>query len=101
MLRKAGESAVAATAKLDRLSESNKNELLYQQANINYNDLPNWQKRGIGLYWESYQKEATNLQTGEKVFATRRQIKVDMELPIQDHYSQFVRDFILREHPDR
>ncbi|ALF53889.1 guanylyltransferase [Nostoc piscinale CENA21] len=100
MLRKAGESAVAATEKLDRLSVSDKNELLYQQANINFNNLPNWQKRGIGLYWESYQKEATNPQTGEKVLAMRRRIKVDMDLAMKDDYSKFVRDIVLREHPD-
>jgi tRNA(His) guanylyltransferase len=100
MLRKAGESAGTATEKLDRLSVGDKNELLYQQANINFNDLPSWQKRGIGLYWESYQKEATNPQTGEKVFASRRVIKVDMELSMKDDYSNFVRELVLREHPD-
>jgi tRNA(His) guanylyltransferase len=100
ILRKAGENAGTATKKLDRLSVSDKNELLYQQAKINFNDLPSWQKRGIGLYWESYQKEATNPQTGEKVFATRRHIKVDMELSMKDDYSNFVRDLVLREHPD-
>jgi tRNA(His) 5'-end guanylyltransferase len=21
---------------------------------VNFNDLPNWQKRGSGLYWEDY-----------------------------------------------
>ena len=100
MLRKAGESAGTATEKLDRLSVGDKNELLYQQANINFNDLPSWQKRGIGLYWESYQKEATNPQAGEKVFAMRRQINVDMELSMKDDYSNFIRNLVLREHPD-
>ena len=79
---------------------SGKNELLYQQANINFNDLPNWQKRGIGLYWELYQKEATNPLTKEKVLATRRRIKVDMDLPMKDGYNKFIRELVLREHPD-
>ncbi len=48
---------------------------------------------------ESYQKEATNPRTGEKVLATRRRIKVDMELSMKDDYSNFVRDLIVREHP--
>lgn len=100
MLRQAGESAVAATEKLDRLSVSDKNELLYQQANINFNDLPSWQKRGVGLYWESYQKEAINPLTGEKVLAKRRRIKIELELPMKDDYSNFIRDLVLREHPD-
>lgn len=99
-LRKDGESAVSATEKLHRLSVSDKNELLYQQAGINFNDIPNWQKRGIGLYWESYQKEAVNPVTEEVVFAIRRRIKVDIELPMKDDYTKFVRELVLREHPD-
>ncbi len=100
-LRKGGENPGAATEKLDRLSVSDKNELLYQRANINFNNLPNWQKRGIGLYWESYQKEGLNPMTGEKVLATRRRIKVDMDLAMKDDYSKFVRELVLQEHLDR
>ena len=98
MLRKDGESPVTATEKLDKLSVSDKNELLYQQAGVNFNDLPNWQKRGVGLYWESYHKESINPLTEEKVLAKRRKIKIDMELPMKDDYSEFVRNLILREH---
>jgi tRNA(His) guanylyltransferase len=97
MLRRAGASAIAATEKLDKLSMSDKNELLYQQAKINFNDLPNWQKRGTGLYWELYQKEANNPSTGEQVIATRRRVKIDMELPMKDAYSDFVRGLIFGE----
>jgi tRNA(His) guanylyltransferase len=100
MLRKNGESAGAATEKLDRLSVSDKNEMLFQQANINFNDLPTWQKRGSGLYWESYKKEGTNPMTEEKVFAIRRRIKADIELPMKEDYSEFVRELVIREHPD-
>jgi tRNA(His) guanylyltransferase len=100
MLRKAGDRAEVATGKLDRLSVGDKNELLYQKANINFNDLPSWQKRGMGLYWEAYQKESTNPQTGAQVLAMRRRIKVDLELSMKDDYSHFVRDLVLREHPD-
>jgi tRNA(His) 5'-end guanylyltransferase len=99
-LRKDGATAETATEKLDRLSVGDKNELLYQQAGINFNNLPNWQKRGVGLYWESYQKKATNPSTGEDVFAVRRRIKVDMELPMKNDYSEFVRDLVLQAHPD-
>ncbi len=97
-LRKEGEGARSATKKLHRLSVADKNELLYQRAGINFNDLPNWQKRGIGVYWESYQKEALNPKTEEVVFTMRRQIKVDMELPMKDEYSQFIKNLIEKEH---
>jgi hypothetical protein len=32
--------------------------------------------------------------------ATRRRIKIDMELPMKDDYSVFIRDLLLREHPE-
>ncbi len=96
-LRKEGEEARAATKKLHRLSVSDKNELLYKQAGINFNDLPNWQKRGVGVYWEYYQKEALNPQTKELVSVTRRRIKIDMELSMKDDYSQFIRNLVTKE----
>lgn len=49
MLRKEGASVKEATALLEGKSVAWKNEFLYQRG-INYNDLPSWQKRGIGLY---------------------------------------------------
>ncbi|NEO86577.1 MAG: guanylyltransferase [Spirulina sp. SIO3F2] len=100
LLRKTGATAGAATAKLDRLSVGDKNELLYQQAQLNFNDLPNWQKRGVSLYWETYQKAATDPRTQEPVSATRRRLKVDLELPMKDEYSEFVRALVMRSHPD-
>lgn len=97
-LRNKGETATTATKKLDKLSISQKNELLYQQAGLNFNEVPNWQKRGVGVYWESYQKEGINPITGEHTNAIRRQLKVDMELPMKDNYSEFIRQLVLLEH---
>ncbi|MFW9994665.1 MAG: hypothetical protein ACFFD4_21665 [Candidatus Odinarchaeota archaeon] len=34
------------------MSIAGKNELLFQKRGINYHNLPNWQKRGVGLYWK-------------------------------------------------
>lgn len=48
-LRKEGMSKRRATSMLEGMQVSSKNELLFQRG-INYNDLPNWQKRGIGVY---------------------------------------------------
>jgi tRNA(His) guanylyltransferase len=93
-LRKEGRSAIAATEDLAGLTISNKNELLYQRAGVNFNDLPNWQKRGIGLYWQDYQKEAINPKTGENSLATRRRVKVDLELPMKEEYSEFIRALV-------
>jgi tRNA(His) guanylyltransferase len=57
---------------------------------INFNDLPNWQKGGIGLYWEEYEKEGFNPITKENTFIKRRRIKRDLELPMKDAYSIFI-----------
>ena len=71
------------------LSVAQKNELLFQ-VGINFNDVPLWHKRGIGLYWETYEKPAYNPQTGEPVTAVRRRLQVDYELPMKERYSAFI-----------
>lgn len=93
LLRKQGQTVKTATAQLEGMSVAAKNELLFQNG-VNFNDLPTWQKRGVGLFWETYQKPAQNPQTGEEVFATRRQIKVEMELPMRDQYSEFIKKLL-------
>jgi hypothetical protein len=45
-----------------------------RQRGINFNDLPLWQRRGAGLYWQRYQKTGTNPLTQEVVSTTRRQL---------------------------
>ncbi|MCA9657152.1 MAG: guanylyltransferase [Myxococcales bacterium] len=90
-LRRAGASKGAATAAVEGRSTAAKNELLFREAGINFNDLPRWQRRGSGLYWETYAKAATNPKTGEAVTASRRRIRRDTELPMKDAYSDFVR----------
>ena len=82
-----------ATEYLARKSVAEKNELL-SQAGTNFNDVPLWQKRGTGLYWENYEKDAVNKLTGEKVGAARRRIRIDTELPNRDEYSEFIRQFL-------
>ncbi|MFX1533271.1 MAG: tRNA(His) guanylyltransferase Thg1 family protein [Promethearchaeota archaeon] len=93
-LREQGETVNAATETLRGMSVADKNELLFQKRGINFNDIPNWQKRGVGLYWEIYEKQAFNPKTGEEVIAERRRIKIDMNLPMKDQYSSFIRSII-------
>ncbi|HIK03981.1 MAG TPA: guanylyltransferase [Trichormus sp. M33_DOE_039] len=88
-LRRDGKSATQATHMMNGLSVADKNEILFQHG-INFNQLPNWQKRGVGLYWEEYQKEGFNPITGESVPAFRRRIRQDLDLPMKDEYSQFI-----------
>jgi tRNA(His) 5'-end guanylyltransferase len=92
-LRQDGLSAQAATAQLVGTSVAGKNELLFQHG-VNFNDLPRWQKRGVGVYWETYAKPGWNPQTQTEVTARRRRLKVDLELPMRDAYSAFVRELL-------
>ncbi len=92
-LRRDGKSVKQATAALSGLSVAAKNELLFQHG-VNFNDLPNWQKRGVGLYWETYMKDAVNKKTGEAVTAERRRIVRNLELPMRDEYDRFIRGII-------
>jgi tRNA(His) 5'-end guanylyltransferase len=92
-LRKERLSQAAATAQLSGLSIAQKNDLLFAHG-INFNDLPAWQKRGMGLYWEEYDKPAKNPLTGADVTARRRRLKKDFKLPMKEAYSEFVRGLI-------
>ena len=89
MLRKTGASMNASTERLVGMSVADKNELLFQ-GGINFNDLPSWQKRGIGLYWEDFEKTATNPMTGEPVRAVRRRLRAELDLPMRDAYDELV-----------
>jgi tRNA(His) 5'-end guanylyltransferase len=95
LLREQGQTMQQATEKLVGMSVSDKNELLFHNG-INFNDLPTWQKRGSGVYWEEYEKPAQNPLTGEDVVATRRCLKRDLNLPLKDSYVEFIHDLIRR-----
>lgn len=93
LLRKQGCSKTEATHQLSGRSIAEKNEILFQ-ADINFNDLPLWQKRGVGLYWKGVVREAINPQTKEKTQATRNQLFVDAELPLKDKYEDLIMNIL-------
>jgi tRNA(His) 5'-end guanylyltransferase len=88
-LRQAGHSRQQATAALDRASTADKNEMLFGHG-INFNDLPTWQRRGIGLSWETYGRPGYDPVRRIEVTATRRRIAVDRELPMKAAYRDFL-----------
>jgi tRNA(His) guanylyltransferase len=94
LLRKQGESENAASERLLRLSVADKNELLFSPANINFNDLPAWHKRGSGVWWRDVEKVGLNPKTGEQVTAIRRRLCRDLNLPMRDEYDAFIRQRI-------
>jgi tRNA(His) guanylyltransferase len=93
VLRNAGKSVGDATAVLRGASKADKNELLFRHG-INFNDVPTWQRRGAGVYWEEFQKEGVNPITQVRTVATRRRIRVDEELPMGDEYARFLGAFL-------
>ncbi|WP_442508396.1 tRNA(His) guanylyltransferase Thg1 family protein [Novipirellula sp. SH528] len=92
-LRKDGFSEQQATKKLLGKSVSQKNELLFQYG-INFNDIPSWQRRGVGLYWGNYAKTSINPMTKTETVARRKRIQTDYELPMKSDYGIFVESII-------
>jgi tRNA(His) 5'-end guanylyltransferase len=92
-LREEGLPADKAHQRTAHLSTAEKNELLFERG-INFNSLPAWQKRGVGLYYEDRQKQAVDPRTDQSVVTSRRRIKVDMALPIKNDYGRFVRSLM-------
>lgn len=94
-LRKDGRSARQATRDMYRTSVSDKNELLFARG-INFNDVPAWQRRGVGLWFESFEKAGHDPVADIPVTVTRRRVRVERELPMRDAYRTFVRDLLMR-----
>ena len=69
-----------ATSVLTGKGNDFKHELLYMHG-INYNDLPNWQKRGVGFYFDEKLVKGYNLKEKKEVETTRRILRADYELP--------------------
>lgn len=97
MLREQGHSASKAASQLNGLSIAAKNELLFQYG-TNFNDHPQWQRRGVGLYWEKFDKQGVNPKTGKTETAKRRRIKRNLELPMRDEFSAFVKSLLAEGH---
>lgn len=93
LLRGKGQSVQQVTNYLHGRTVAEKNELLFQHG-INFNALPNWQKRGVGLYWESFEKEGFNPIKKEAITTVKRRLRIDEHLPIRDGYSQFIDEFL-------
>ncbi|QXV61087.1 tRNA(His) guanylyltransferase Thg1 family protein [Amycolatopsis sp. TNS106] len=93
ILRKAGKSATEAGAVLDGASVSEKNELLFAHG-VNFAEVPAWQRRGVGLYWESHERTGFDPVREVEVSATRRRVRVDRELPMKDEYRTFLGELL-------
>lgn len=93
MLRQEGMSVKDATEMLEGKSVSFKNELLFSRG-INFDKLPSWQKRGVGVYFSAFEKEGMNPKTQQKTTTTRTELKVETELPLGSEYGDMVLSFL-------
>lgn len=97
-LRNEGVNARDATAQMLGLSVSDKNEFLFARG-TNFNDLPAWQRRGAGVLWREFDKEGVDPRSGESRTARRRELHVELELPMKDAYSEFLRSVFATGEP--
>ncbi|MGY6657594.1 tRNA(His) guanylyltransferase Thg1 family protein [Amycolatopsis sp. TRM77291] len=93
ILRKAGKSASEAGAALEGTGVSEKNELLFAHG-VNFAEVPAWQRRGVGLYWESYERTGFDPVRRIEATATRRRVRVDRELPMKGEYRAFLGELL-------
>jgi tRNA(His) 5'-end guanylyltransferase len=92
-LRRQGLDDHAATKQLEGVSVAARNELLFTHG-INFNELPTWHRRGIGLYARDQETTGVDPRDGSAVTLTRRVVVTDLELPMKDAYDAFVRAIV-------
>ena len=73
-LVQSGESETKATQLLKGMKDADKNELLFSKFNCNYNNTPDWTKKGTMFYIQSYEKEGYNPVKKTKEIALRNKI---------------------------
>ena len=100
LLRDDGLSAGEAQQRIGGISNAQKNELLFSHG-INYNDLPSWQKRGVGMYYTDVQKEGFNPVTGQSVPCLRRTLILEEEIPFGAAYTAFLSQLLSENSPER
>jgi len=99
-LRKEGVSAEDAQKQMTGISNSEKNDILFERG-INYNDLPLWQKRGVGMYYRIEEREGFNPITNKTTTCTRRALHVEMDLPIGLEYSNLIETIVKQSNEEK
>ena len=93
LLRRQGLDDQAATLQLRGVSVAQRNELLFAHG-INFNEVPTWHRRGIGVRWESVVEVGRNPKTGAEVEHSKRRAVVDYELPMKSEFDAMIRDLV-------
>lgn len=93
-LRKNGFSQGKATSTLKHATIEQKKELLLNY-DINYDNIPLWQKQGIGIYFYPYPRKGYNPLTKQEVTVFRKRLFTEYELSTGDKYKDFIENFIM------
>lgn len=88
-LRQNGATVGQATKQLSGMGVATKNELLFQLG-INYNDVPSWQKRGVGIKWWKFNHIGFNPITQEQVATVRNMLEPVFDLPARQEYVTYI-----------
>jgi tRNA(His) 5'-end guanylyltransferase len=88
-LRREGTTAGQADEQLRGMSRTEKHDFLFARG-INFNDLPAWQKRGVGLWWETFEKPGVDPRTNTPTITQRRRVRRELELPIREAYEALI-----------
>jgi tRNA(His) guanylyltransferase len=96
LLRGQGLSDREATNKLEGVSVTERNELLFRHGK-NFNDIPTWQRRGSAVRWREVTAKGRDPRTGAEVTSTQRESYVDHDLPMKDAYADLVRSIVLAQ----
>lgn len=75
------------------LSVEEKAEYLTQRG-LKINDLPSWQKRGIGIYWSIHHKWDRDSVFHDLEMTSYNRLYIDYELPIEAEYDHFIEKFL-------
>jgi tRNA(His) 5'-end guanylyltransferase len=88
-LRDEGLSQATATTQLSGATTAAKHELLFARS-IHFAHLPAWQRCGIGVFWEAFEKEGLDPRSGTTVMAERRRLRVKKDLPLKERYGEWL-----------
>lgn len=67
-----------------------KNEFLFQEFGVNFNETPAKYRRGVGCYWELREKMGFNPIKEEKVKTLRRILHIEDNLPMKDSFRDWL-----------
>lgn len=88
-LRQEGKGPGQAQSLLDNTSSSEREALLADRG-ICFSEVPAWQRKGVGLFFDREERQVLNHKTGEMSTKMRRVLRIDKDLLERDAYALFL-----------